>query len=149
MKRTAVILLCFVMMLCLIGCAQQEEVTEQEESVSTEIIQFAQGEISDSVSVELKDEDGRVWLDNEHIEMVYARYNEMNGYYIELELTKEGTSQFGEATRENVGRTIAVCVDGEVLIAPIVEEEISSEVVVIADNESEEALKTLYRKLTK
>ncbi len=141
MKRVAIVLLCLLMGLCLFGCSEKEV----EEQNGTTL--FKQGTISTSVTIELKDETDKVWLTNEHFMRVYARHNEQNGYFIELELTEEGQELFAEATRENVGKTISVVADGEVLIAATVQQEINDDSIAIVNNESEEALMTLFNKL--
>ncbi len=51
---------------------------------------------------------------------------------IELELTKEGTVKFAEATRNNIGRPISIYLDGESLSSPVVNDEITNGKAIIS-----------------
>lgn len=46
--------------------------------------------------------------------------------YVQLRLTSSGRSKFATATRNNIGKTIAICMDGEVISAPTVNETIDN-----------------------
>ena len=45
-------------------------------------------------------------------------------YSVELNLTKSGTSKFATATKENIGKQIAIIYDGETISSPVVRSEI-------------------------
>lgn len=47
-------------------------------------------------------------------------------YVVELAFNDEGTKKFAEATRNNIGKSIYIIYDGEVVSAPVVQEEIAS-----------------------
>ena len=46
-------------------------------------------------------------------------------YSVELNLTKSGTSKFATATKENIGKQIAIIYDGETISSPVVRSEIT------------------------
>ncbi len=52
-------------------------------------------------------------------------YTETDGYIIQLELTDQGKSKFAKATRENIGNTISIWLDDEMLSNASVKEEIN------------------------
>lgn len=56
-----------------------------------------------------------------------AYQNSQNGtqYAVSLTLTDEGTSKFAEATKENVGKQIAIVYDSQIISAPTVNEAIT------------------------
>lgn len=80
-------------------------------------------------SLEFKLEDGTVVLDGSQVEDASVRTQEdqigNSQYVVELILTDSGTQAFAEATRENLGKTIEIVYDGEVISAPVVEDEIT------------------------
>ncbi len=141
MKRIVSVLLCVIMVLAFAGCGEKEVVEENDTTL------LKQGTISVLTTIELKDETEKVWMTNEHFIRVYAMHNEQNGYFIQLELTDEGQELFAEATRSNIGKTISVLADGETLIAATVSQEIRDDSIALVNNESKEALMTLFNKL--
>ena len=143
MKRIVSVLLCVIMVLFFAGCGEKEVVEENDTTL------LKQGTVSVLTTIELKDETEKVWMTNEHFIRVYAMHNEQNGYFIQLELTDEGQELFAEATRSNIGKTISVLADGETLIAATVSQEIRDDSIALVNNESEEALMTLFNKLAK
>ena len=46
--------------------------------------------------------------------------------YVEFTLTPEGKRQFAKITRENIGRRLAIVMDGKIITAPIIQSEIPS-----------------------
>lgn len=64
-------------------------------------------------------------------------------YVVELELTKEGTEKFAEATEANVGNTISIIYDGETISSPTVNEAITGGKAEITGMESIEEAKNL------
>ncbi|MDY3918490.1 MAG: protein translocase subunit SecD [Candidatus Limivivens sp.] len=79
-------------------------------------------------SLEFQLTDGTVVLDGSMVDSAEAktRQDEMKNreYVVELVLNEEGTKAFAEATKENVGKQIMIVYDGEVISAPVVNEEI-------------------------
>ena len=67
---------------------------------------------------------------------------------VQLTLTDEGTTKFAEATSENVGKTISIVYDGEVISAPVVNEAITggtAQISGMADHEEAEKLASSIR----
>ncbi len=55
-------------------------------------------------------------------------------HIVELELTSEGAKKFAEATKNNIGKPIMIYLDGEMLSAPMVRDEITNGKAVISGN---------------
>ena len=111
-------------------------------------ILYKQAKLSSNVTAEFRDEDGNVLLDNNDIEMVYVKFSEYNNYFIEFAFTKTGAKKFETATSENVGKTISICVDNKVIIAPTVPATITDDSVILSSAKSYEELSALFEQLT-
>jgi len=64
-----------------------------------------------------------------------------------LQFNSEGKELFAKATRENIGKIMAIVLDGEVISAPRINEEIPDGNAVISGNFTPEEAKTLVRNL--
>ena len=81
--------------------------------------------IGKTAMLEFKDEEGNVVLTGTDLKDAQAATNQQtNQHVVNLEFTGEGGEKFAELTTKNVGRTIAILLDGEVLTAPNVREPI-------------------------
>lgn len=80
-------------------------------------------------SLEFMTEDGEVVLSGTDVDTATAQTGEdamgNKEYVVELILTEEGAQKFAEATAANVGYSIAIVYDEEVISAPVVEEAIT------------------------
>ncbi|HIR28114.1 MAG TPA: protein translocase subunit SecD [Candidatus Choladousia intestinigallinarum] len=80
-------------------------------------------------ALEFRLTDGTVVLDGSQVEDASVRTQEdqmgNSQYVVELILTDSGAEAFAEATGENIGSTIEIVYDGEVISAPVVEDEIT------------------------
>ena len=69
-------------------------------------------------------------------------------FVVSLTLTKEGTEKFAKATKENLGKQIAIVYDGEIISSPNVESEITdgqAQITGMAGFEEAEALASTIR----
>lgn len=73
-----------------------------------------------------KDEAGNVVLEGKDIERADAVMDEYGKYEVALKMKPEGIAKFAEATRINVGKTISINMDEEMLSDPRVNSEISN-----------------------
>ncbi len=69
------------------------------------------------------------------------------GAYVGLKFNKEGSTLFANLTRENKGRILAIFLDGKVLSAPVIQDEITNGEGQITGNFSPEEAKLLVRDL--
>ena len=80
-------------------------------------------------SLEFRLSDGTVVLDGSQVEDASVRTQDdqigNSQYVVELILTDSGAEAFAQATGENIGETIEIVYDGEVISAPVVEDEIT------------------------
>ena len=81
--------------------------------------------IGKTAMLEFKDEEGNTVLTGTDLKDAQAMTNSNNGAnVVNLEFSEEGAQKFADLTTKNVGRTIAILLDGEVLTAPNVREPI-------------------------
>ena len=81
--------------------------------------------IGKTAMLEFKDEDGNTLLTGTDLKDAQPAMNQQNNQcVVNLEFSTEGADKFADATLNNVGRTIAILLDGEVLTSPVVREPI-------------------------
>ena len=81
--------------------------------------------IGKTAMLEFKDEEGNTLLTGTDLKDAQAAMNQQNGQcVVNLEFSDEGAQKFVDATLENVGRQIAILLDGEILTNPVVREPI-------------------------
>ena len=90
-------------------------------------------------SLEFQTMDGETVITGSDVETasVQSGQNSTTGateYSVELDLTKEGTDKFAEATSANVGSQIAIIYDGETISAPTVQQAITGGQAYITGN---------------
>lgn len=66
---------------------------------------------------------------------------------VRLDFTKEGSILFAEITRNNVGRQLAIFLDGESISAPVIQQEITGGSAIITGSFTPEGAKLLVRNL--
>ena len=75
--------------------------------------------------MEFKDDQGNVVLTGKDLKDARAQVSQGNAAVVGLEFNDEGAKKFAELTARNIGRTIAIELDGKVLTAPVVQEAIT------------------------
>ena len=81
--------------------------------------------IGKTAMLEFKDEEGNTLLTGTDLKDAQAAMNQQNNQaVVNLEFSDEGSKKFADATLANVGRQIAILLDGEVLTDPVVREPI-------------------------
>ncbi len=81
--------------------------------------------IGKTAMLEFKDEEGNTVMTGTDLKDAQAATNQQSGQnVVNLEFSDEGAQKFADLTLKNVGRTIAISLDGEVLTAPNVREPI-------------------------
>ena len=104
-------------------------------------------------SLEFRDPNGEVVLSGTDVKNAEPRTQEdektkKKEFVVVLELTKEGTQKFAEATAANIGKQISIIYDGETISAPRVNETIEAGEALIsgmADFEEADNLATTIR----
>ena len=80
-------------------------------------------------SLSFQTADGETVLTGTDVKSASAKTGQDNmgnkEYSVELNLTKSGTSKFATATKENIGKQIAIIYDGETISSPVVRSEIT------------------------
>ena len=80
--------------------------------------------IGKTALLEFKDEDGNTVLTGTDLKDAQAAMDQNNRNVVNLEFSDEGGKKFADLTMKNVGRKIAILLDGEVLTDPVVNEPI-------------------------
>ncbi len=75
--------------------------------------------------LQFKDESGKVVLTGSDLKDAKAQVSQGNQAVVGLEFSEEGGKKFADLTARNVGKKIAIELDGEVLTAPVVQEAIT------------------------
>lgn len=105
-----------------------EEVKKQRDRLAEELAERAGKESNLEVS---RGEEGGVYLLGEtyvtgkSLKDAKTTFDNLGRPVVTLEFDKEGAEKFDQATAANVGRQIAIVLDGKVISAPVVQERIS------------------------
>jgi len=75
--------------------------------------------------LEFKDPNGKTVLTGSDLKDAKATVNQNNQSAVSLEFTSEGGDKFAQVTSMNVGKQIAITLDGQVLTNPVVQEAIT------------------------
>lgn len=75
--------------------------------------------------LQFKDDKGNVVLSGRDLKDARGQISQGNAAVVSLEFNDEGGKKFAELTARNIGRQIAIELDGEVLTAPVVQEAIT------------------------
>lgn len=75
--------------------------------------------------LQFKDQDGNVVLTGKDLKDAKAQITSGNQAVVGLEFNDEGGQKFADLTARNIGRQIAIVLDGDVLTAPVVQEAIT------------------------
>ena len=96
--------------------------------------------IGKTAMLEFKDEAGTTVLTGTDLKDAKEQTDQSGQNLVALEFSDEGGKKFGDLTTKNVGRTIAILLDGEVLTAPNVKEPIlAGKAVITGSRTLEEA----------
>lgn len=75
--------------------------------------------------LQFKDVKGNVVLTGKDLKDAKAQVSQGNQAVVGLEFSEEGGQKFADLTARNIGKQIAIVLDGEVLTAPVVQEAIT------------------------
>lgn len=75
--------------------------------------------------LQFKDQDGNVVLTGKDLKDAKAQISNGNQAVVGLEFNDEGGKKFADLTARNIGKQIAIVLDGDVLTAPVVQEAIT------------------------
>ncbi|MBQ5919628.1 MAG: preprotein translocase subunit SecD, partial [Selenomonadaceae bacterium] len=92
--------------------------------------------IGKTAMLEFKNEEGETVLNGTDLKDAREQTDQQGQNVVALEFSPEGAEKFAVLTSMNVGRTIAILLDGEVLTAPRVNEAITGGKAVITGNKT-------------
>ena len=98
--------------------------------------------IGSPAKLEFLDPDGNVFMEGRHLKTAYRTQDENSAPAITFKLTNEGAALFGEMTAANIGRNIAIQLDGKVLMNPTVNSAIYTGDVLVTGSFTEEQADT-------
>ena len=64
-------------------------------------------------------------MTGKHVQRAYIQYDELGRPYVALSFDQEGAVVFGRVTAANVGRQLAIILDGELYSAPVIQDAIT------------------------
>ena len=102
--------------------------------------------IGAAAKLEFKDPNGEVFMTGDMVKTATYYYSE-GDHQIAFTLTDEGTKVFGDMTAANIGKTLSIYLDGELLIAPTVQSAITNGSGVINGLGSAERATTIAAKI--
>jgi len=102
--------------------------------------------IGAAAKLEFKDPSGEVFMTGDMVKTATYYYSE-GDHQIAFTLTDEGTKVFGDMTAANIGKTLSIYLDGELLIAPTVQSAITNGSGVINGLGSAERATTIAAKI--
>jgi len=80
--------------------------------------------IGKTALLEFKNEDGDTQLTGAHLINAKSSFDQFSRAVVLIEFDKTGAKEFGEATKNNVGKVLAITLDGKEISAPVVQEPI-------------------------
>ena len=102
--------------------------------------QEAESLIGKTALLEFKDDSGQTLLTGAHLKNAKASFDRFGRSNVLLEFDEEGARLFEQATMRNVGKVLAITLDGQEISAPVVEEPIpSGEASIVGQFSVEEA----------
>jgi len=102
--------------------------------------QEAESLIGKTALLEFKDDSGQTLLTGAHLKNAKASFDRFGRANVVLEFDEEGAKLFEQATMRNVGKVLAITLDGQEISAPVVEEPIpSGEASIVGQFSVEEA----------
>ncbi len=99
--------------------------------------------IGKTAMLEFKNEAGTTVLTGKDLKDAKAQITQSNRHDVSIEFTDEGGKKFGDLTAKNVGKHIAITLDGQVLTNPVVQEAIPSGKAVITGQRTIEEAQNL------
>lgn len=90
-----------------------------------------------------KDSTGKIVLEGKDIAEASPGYDELGRIVVNLRMREEGVAKFAEATKNNVGKSISINMDDEMLSNPVVNEPITTGQASITGQSTEEEAKLL------
>ncbi len=92
--------------------------------------------IGKTASLQFVGPDSKVILTGDDVQDAKAVYGQQNEPMVSLKFDAEGAKKFAEATKEYLGKPIAIVLDNEVISAPVVQDVIANGEAVITNLES-------------
>lgn len=119
-----------------IGVAETVVTEEGEKRIRVDIPgAYDSNEIVESLSktgnLEFKDSEDKVVLTGKDVKEAIAVLDDTSRPVVSLELNDEGKVKFAEATSNNIGKTISISMDGEIVSKPMVQSAITDGKAVI------------------
>ena len=103
--------------------------------------------IGSPAKLEFLDPDGNVFMEGRHLQAATPTRDQDSKPAITFTLTKEGGKLFGDMTAQSIGRSIAIQLDGQVLMNPTVNEAIYGGGVLVTGDFTEEETQNICLQL--
>ena len=140
MKKILCLVFAFLTLVSLCGCGKSATL----DTITT----VKEDSFTNAKVILFKDERGEVLFYNSDIERVFARDSDENGYYIELEMTKDGAEKLRDATRRLVGESIKMYINDIPVVSAMVVAEIKGGSFILSRHTTEEEMLLMFDRLT-
>jgi len=128
---------------------QMRLVVENPSADSEQLICQSTNKDTGQVSVEKLDVQKKVLLDQTALKSAVASTNGHGYSQIDFSLTPDGTKRFAEITGQNIGKRLAIVIDGQLITAPTIQSPITGGKGQITGSLTQQEAKDLAAKINK
>lgn len=108
----------------------------------TYVTQFTEWPVTNTLYVQKA-----VLIDETGLKSAWAGKDALGHSIVDIRFNKAGTKHFAEVTRQNMGKRLAIIIDGQVMEAPMVRSEITSGEAQITGSFDQQQAKDLAKKI--
>jgi preprotein translocase subunit SecD len=127
---------------------QMRLVAESPSADSEQLICQSTNKETGRVSVEKLDVQKKILLDRTALKSAIASKGRQDYWQVDFSLTPEGTKRFAEITGQNIGKRLAIVIDGRLMTAPVILTQITLGKGQITGNFTKQEAKDLASKLS-
>ena len=128
---------------------QMRLVAESPSADSEQLICQSTNQETGRISVEKLDVQKKILLDQTALKSAIASRSRQNYWQVDFSLTPEGTKRFAEVTGQNLGKRLAIVIDGRLITAPVIQSPITGGRGQITGNFTKQEAKNLAAKLNR
>jgi len=156
MKKFLILCLCLAFA-CLVGCSSTSDNTESKPKVTSspssadkgDKYLYASGKINNKTSFEIKNNDGKVLLDEKSVEKIDVYSEKDENLLLTVKFSEEGTKKFADVTEANIGNRLSFYIDGHFFTSSVLTAKISGGELCLASNYNSESVMQIFDTLTK
>ncbi len=128
---------------------QMRLVVDNPSADSEQLILRKTNQETGQVTTEMLNVGKKVLLDQTALKSVVASKSRQDYWQVDFSLTPDGTERFAAITGQNIGRRLAIVIDGQLITAPVIQSPITGGKGQITGNFTEQEAKDLAAKINK